>query len=346
MWQKNVEQSCFRSIDALKNIQKPLEPNVSDGDEVLVLTDTDHDPEVWKLIASAVKELGGEPIISLFPTRKMDYYNPPNSTQKQMLTVDVIITCTTKSMLHSTACKEAMENGIPIITMDGGLTLDMLTTGAATADYKNIERIEYEIGKKIFEGGKEAHLTCPNGSDLYIDIQDRVFLYREPDPNTPPLEVYEKRPGFRAVVFPRGEFNVPPNPDDANGTVVFDTTMHHLGKLDNPIEISITDGNIEDINGGYQAQQLEKLLERYGDEHSYRMPTEFSVGANPEARVTGCQREDKNILGSVHIGLGTNADVGGDIQSNLHMDGVISQPTLYIDEELKIDQGNILPITV
>ena len=45
----------------------------------------------------------------------------------------------------------------------------------------------------------------------------------------------------------------------------------------------------------------------------------------------GVQREDKNILGSMHFGLGTNVDVGGTIMSNIHMDGVILEPTLYVD---------------
>jgi leucyl aminopeptidase (aminopeptidase T) len=222
----------------------------------------------------------------------------------------------------------------------------MLTTGAATADYKEIERIEYEIGKEVFEGGSVAHLTSEYGTDLTLSVEGRVSLYREPDPDTTPLQIYEKRPGFLAAVFPRGEFNVAPDPNTADGTIVFDTTMHHLGRLEDPIEIAIESGTITDIRGGYQARELERVIEEYGDDDAYRMPTEFSVGANPRARITGCQREDKNMLGSIHIGLGTNSDVGGDIRSKLHMDGVIARPTLEIDGETKIDRGDILPVDV
>lgn len=344
MWQKPVENSGFRAINALQNVKKPLKPNIDEGDEVLIVTDTDHDPEVWKLIAMSVRDIGGDPIVSVVQTPEMDYYNPPASVAKQMLSVDIVITCTTTAMLHSPAGDAAMEAGIPVIAMDGGITLDMLTQGAADADYNEVEEIEYDIGKKVFEGGSEAHLTSGYGTDLTLSIEDRVFLYRKPNPDDPPLEVYEKRPGFRAVVFPRGEFNVPPNPDTANGTIVIDTTMHHLGRIDEPIEIDIDSGTIVDIRGGYEASELERVLEKYGDKDAYRMPTEFSVGANPKARVTGCQREDKNILGCIHVGLGTNADVGGDIQSKLHMDGVIAKPTLEIDGETVINNGDILPL--
>ncbi|SEH13571.1 hypothetical protein SAMN04487967_1457 [Natronorubrum sediminis] len=341
MWQKKIESAGFRSISAFRNVKKPLEPNIDQDEEVLILTDTEHDPAVWKLIAAAVRDLGAHPIISMFEAREMDYYDPPSSVGQQMKDVDMVITCTTTAMLHSPAGEAAMESGVPIIAMDGGLTIDMLTNGAATADYNEVERLEYEIGKRVFEGGSEAHLTSEHGTDLTLSVEDRVFLYREPDPDDQPLELYEKRPGFHAVVFPRGEFNVPPNPSTADGTIVFDTTMHHLGRLEEPIELTIESGTITDIDGGYQARELERVLAEYGDEDAYRMPTEFSVGANPDARVTGCQREDKNMLGCIHIGLGTNADVGGEVHSKLHMDGVIARPTLKIDGDVMIDEGEI-----
>jgi 2,5-dihydroxypyridine 5,6-dioxygenase len=58
--------------------------------------------------------------------------------------------------------------------------------------------------------------------------------------------------------------------------------------------------------------------------------------------VRGIQREDKNIYGAMHFGLGTNIDVGGSIRSRIHMDGVILEPTLYVDGEVRIDDGRFL----
>ncbi len=69
---------------------------------------------------------------------------------------------------------------------------------------------------------------------------------------------------------------------------------------------------------------------------------EASVGINSKAVVRGVQREDKNILGSIHFGIGTNIDVGGTIHSKIHMDGVILEPTLYVDGEKRIEKGRFL----
>jgi leucyl aminopeptidase (aminopeptidase T) len=71
-------------------------------------------------------------------------------------------------------------------------------------------------------------------------------------------------------------------------------------------------------------------------------PAEASIGVNAKAVVRGIQREDKNIWGTMHFGLGTNVDVGGSIRSNIHMDGVILHPTLYVDGVKRIEGGRFL----
>ena len=87
---------------------------------------------------------------------------------------------------------------------------------------------------------------------------------------------------------------------------------------------------------------MRRYLEEYGDENAYIFPAEASVGINSKAMVRGVQREDKNILGSMHFGIGTNIDVGGTIHSKIHMDGVLLEPTLYVDGDKRIENGKFL----
>jgi leucyl aminopeptidase (aminopeptidase T) len=118
--------------------------------------------------------------------------------------------------------------------------------------------------------------------------------------------------------------------------------MHHLGRLQTPIELIVEDGRIQRIEGGADARILRDYLATYGDDNAYLCPAEASVGVNAKAIVRGIQREDKNIWGTMHFGLGTNIDVGGSIKSNIHMDGVILEPTLYVDGVKRIDHGRFL----
>ena len=105
---------------------------------------------------------------------------------------------------------------------------------------------------------------------------------------------------------------------------------------------AIVEGRVTRIEGGADARILRDYLETYGDENAYMCPAEASVGVNKKAVIRGIQREDKNIWGTLHFGLGTNIDVGGTVRSNIHMDGVILHPTLYVDGERKIDNGRFL----
>jgi 2,5-dihydroxypyridine 5,6-dioxygenase len=118
--------------------------------------------------------------------------------------------------------------------------------------------------------------------------------------------------------------------------------MHHLGLLSSPIELTVQKGRVVNIEGGADARVLRDFLETYGDENAYMCPAEASVGVNSRAVVRGIQREDKNIMGTMHFGLGTNVDVGGSIMSKIHMDGVILEPTLYVDGVKRIDHGRFL----
>jgi len=123
---------------------------------------------------------------------------------------------------------------------------------------------------------------------------------------------------------------------------VIDLCMHQIGRLSSPIELTVKDGRIIKIDGGADAHFLRNYLAEYGDENAYMCPAEASVGINSKAQIRGVQREDKNILGSIHFGLGTNIDVGGTILSNIHMDGVILEPTLYVDGKMRIEHGRFL----
>jgi leucyl aminopeptidase (aminopeptidase T) len=143
-------------------------------------------------------------------------------------------------------------------------------------------------------------------------------------------------------LFPNGELNICPVEGSANGKLVFDLCIHQFGRLRDPIELSIEAGKIVKIDGGQDAYRLRRYLEDHADENGYCCPAEASIGINSKAVIRGVQREDKNIMGSMHFGLGTNVDAGGALMSNIHMDGVILKPTLYVDGEMRIDNGRFL----
>ena len=116
------------------------------------------------------------------------------------------------------------------------------------------------------------------------------------------------------------------------------------GSSIDPITFEVIRHKLE-AKGDYQVyltREGDTFLATYGDDNAYMCPAEASVGVNAKAIVRGIQREDKNIMGTMHFGLGTNVDVGGSIMSKIHMDGVILEPTLYVDGVRRIEHGRFL----
>jgi 2,5-dihydroxypyridine 5,6-dioxygenase len=334
----------------LDYLRRPFVRNVKPGHRVLVLSDTDHDPRVWQVVMSVLSELGAEATVSLFERRPADYYDPPAAVAESMLKSDINVLLASTGMLHSPANFRAMQAGIPAICMDGGMTLEMFQSGAVTDDMKQIAVRKHFVAKNVFgEGAKECRVTSRAGTDFSYQVTDRIFVPPIPTDAFDPYKMInfdkdENRKGGNLYyyLFPTGEYNVAPIEYTAHGKLVIDLTMHHIGRLWSPIELTIEKGRVVKIDGGADARILRDYLTVYGDENAYMCPAEASVGVNAKAVVRGIQREDKNIMGAMHFGLGTNVDVGGSIRSKIHMDGVILEPTLYVDGVKRIDEGRFL----
>lgn len=334
----------------MEYLRRPLARNVKAGDKALVVTDTAHDPRVWQAVMSILQEIGADVTVALFERRPADYYDPPSAVCEAMMKSDVNILLASTGMLHSPASFRAMEARIPSICMDGGMTLEWFQSGAVTDDMKQIMVRKHYVAKDIFGiNAKECRVTSRYGTDFTYRVDNRIFVPPLPGPNFDPYKIVdfdkdENRKGGNLYyyLFPTGEMNVAPIEGTANGKLVIELTMHHLGRLEDPIELNVTDGRVVSIEGGASARALRDYLAVYGDENAYMCPAEASVGVNAKALIRGIQREDKNIYGAMHFGLGTNIDVGGSIRSKIHMDGVILEPTLYVDGEMRIEHGKFL----
>lgn len=334
----------------LQYLRHPLVRNIEADAKVLILSDTAHDPRVWQAVMTILADIGADYTLALFERRPADYYDPPSAVCEAMMKSDFNILLCSTGMLHSPANFSAMEAGIPAICMDGGMTLEMFQSGAVTDDMGLIALRKHYVSKNVFGSDpQECRVTSKYGTDFTYSVKDRITCPPLPPKDFDQYKIInfakdENRPGNNLLyyLFPTGEFNVAPVEYSANGKLVIDLTMHHIGQLKSPIELSVTDGKITDIDGGADARILKDYLDVYGDDNAYMCPAEASIGVNAKAVVRGIQREDKNIWGTMHFGLGTNIDVGGSIKSKIHMDGVILAPTLYVDGVMKMEHGQFL----
>lgn len=318
------------SMELVRNAQKPFRLNAQEGDRVLIVSDTKTDEAIWQALFAAANGEGLDPTLTLMTPREAHGNDPTEAIAEAMMSVDLCVLATSTALTHSRAGAAAQEAGVKCILMDE-ITTDILRSGAANADYGAMQSVATSLGE-IYETGSEMHITSENGTDVVGNIDDQTYwpiAGRIVDNETQTV-----------CAFPDGEVGVAPDEGSTHGTVTWDTTVHGIGLLDEPIELTIEDGWVTDIAGGREAKKYEEVLDAH-DENARYCAAEFAIGINPNAEITGSLRTDKKAEGTVHIATGSNVDLGGTIESEVHIDGVIRYPSVWIDDEQIVERGEI-----
>ena len=327
----------------LDYLRRPFVRNIKPGHRVLVLTDTSHDPRVWQVVQSILSELGADATVALFERRPADYYDPPAAVCEAMMKSDFNVLLASTGMLHCPANFAAMAAGIPAICMDGGMQLEWFQSGGVTEDMKQVAVRKHYVSRNVFgAGAKECRVTSRYGTEFTYSVEGRVT---QPPLPTDAFDSYkivnfakdENRPGNNLLyyLFPR-EFTwhrsrqrqrpARHRPDDAPSDGWARRSNWWSGRAHHP-------------HRGAPARILRDHLRERRERHL--CPAEASVGINAKALIRGIQREDKNIMGTMHFGLGTNIDVGGSVKSKIHMDGVI-RADAPCRPVMRIEHGNFL----
>lgn len=294
---------------------------VQAGESVLAVTD-DAAYEIGQGFYEAAKALGCEAMLMVMEERAVSGAEPPAAIAAAMSAADVVICPTAKSLTHTNARIQAAQKGARIATMPG-ISLEMLHTGAMTADYARVEALTLQVSA-LLDAAKTARIV-KEGYTLTLDISGRKGV--------PSTGVY-RRPG-QSGNLPSGEAYIAPIEDCCNGEMLIDGSMVGIGKLEEPLYVRIEQGRLREIQGK-DAHKLSILLENDAN----ATLGELGIGTNEAARLSGIILEDEKVYGTVHIAFGTNCSFGGVNKAACHMDGIILKPTLYLDDTLVILEGN------
>ncbi len=243
---------------------------------------------------------------------------------------DLIIAPVSKSITHTQSVKQATESGARILFMTA-FTENLLISGGIEADF-GAQRPVCEKLAALFTRSSNLKLTTKAGTDIEMNIKNRKGNA---------LTCVVDKPGMFSPV-PNIEANVSPTEGTANGTIIVDASIPYLdiGLIEQPIEVKVVKGFITEIKGGSQAGILKNDLKEKKDLNVYNI-AEIGIGLNPKSRMTGIMLDDEGVLGSAHIGIGTNITLGGNIIAAIHYDLLLWRPTLQLDGQIVIDEGNL-----
>jgi len=112
-----------------------------------------------------------------------------------------------------------------------------------------------------------------------------------------------------------------------------------------PVNFQIESGFVEEITSGEQAVFLPNLLAEQNDRWVYNI-AQFAIGLNSECKdFTGEMLNDEGVYGTIQIGIGTSANLGGGVQAKSHFDATIRRFSVWFDNESIIVDGDFVART-
>ncbi|MCG8608140.1 aminopeptidase [bacterium] len=305
---------------------------VRTSESVVIVTDPKCLP-IAQAVEGASTEVGGETVILVSPPRQIDNQEPATPVAVAMQKSDVVFLPVSLSLSHTRACRRAVENGARVISM-AAFTERMMHEGGLFADFHSRRPLCDHLAEQLTRAN-EVRLSNPAGTDLRLDLSGR---------NGNSHSCVLDGPGFTAV--PNIEANIAPVEGTAQGTLVADGSIPYygVGVLQQPVRFDIEDGFVQNISGGAQAAFLRDLLASQNDRFVYNV-AQFALGLNPECKeFTGEMLNDEGVNGTIHIGIGTSANLGGETQAKTHFDAIIRTPSVWLDEVCVVEKGKVLSL--
>lgn len=294
---------------------------IKKGEIVLIVTDDDK-LKIAETIERAAKKLTNEVLVLKMCPLAQHAEEPPKAVSEAMKHADVVIIPTTKSLSHTSARKAACKVGVRVASMPG-ITQQMFRKGGLTADYSKVERISGRVAKMLTKA-REVRIKTRQGGDFKAKLAGRKGIAD--------TGILTKKGAFGNL--PAGEGFIAPLEGKSEGSLVFDGSFAGLGVLVKPLKITIERGKAVKIEG--DRGKLEKMLTN-GDNIA-----EVGIGTNPRAKLIGNVLEDEKVMGTVHVAFGDNHTFGGKIKANVHLDGIIKRPDIYLDNKKIMENGRFV----
>ncbi|MEF8883502.1 MAG: aminopeptidase [Haloarculaceae archaeon] len=289
--------------------------NLQPGESCAVLTD-DERQAIGEALYAVASEITDDAVLVRYPPGDQHGAEPPEPVAAAMAGADVVLAPTTKSLSHTEARTAANEAGARVATLPG-ITDGVFLMGL-DADYDSI-RQECERVRDQVAGADQVRVTTALGTDITFEPGTREWQ----------LDTGIVHDPGEMSNLPAGEVFV--SPETATGTYVVDGTMMPHGKLDGQtLEFEVEDGYVTRISDDAVRAEVEDAAAEVGDA-AYNL-AELGIGTNLAVEdLVGSVLLDEKAAGTVHVAIGDDHGIGGDTHAPIHLDGIVTDPTVYAD---------------
>ena len=300
---------------------------LSQGESCLVVCDPDRKNlgiAVYKAASRITSEAGFNVIQSPGPEGWDS--NTLARLEEKVQGYDVILLTTSRSLSHTDARRRALRNGARLASMPG--ITDETLLRAAQPDYRKVSDRSRRLSD-ILSAADTVSVITSLGTDITFSVSGMKGYVDS--------GLYTRKGTWGNI--PAGEASVGPREGTAEGCIVVDWSMSTIGRLIEPLHMDVKNGRAVDIRGR-QADILAERLKPFGDQ-AFTV-AEFGLGTNDCAQLCGLTLEDEKVLGTAHLALGNNISFGGSISVPIHLDGILTKPTVLIDDEPILERGRLI----
>ncbi len=289
--------------------------NLRAGETCAVVTD-DERQAIGEALYDVAGDVTDDAVLLRYPPGDQHGEEPPGPVAAAMADADVVLAPTTKSVTHTRARSEATDAGARVATLPG--ITDAVFLMGLDADYEAIAGHCRDVLAQ-FEDADEIRVTSPQGTDITFEPGTREWRL---DTGI----VHE--PGEMSNL-PAGEVFL--SPETADGTFVVDGTMMPYGALEGrELRFEVADGLVTEVSDDRVREEIEAAAEEVGDA-AYNL-AELGIGTNVAvSELVGSVLLDEKAAGTVHIAIGDDHAIGGDVDAPIHLDGILTEPTVYAD---------------
>jgi len=206
------------------------------------------------------------------------------------------------------------------------------------ADYDKISELTKQVHQAVAKA-KRARVMTPSGSDLAVEfhpewrwkISDGIFRRKGEWGNLPDGEIYTAAWKARGTVV---------------ANELGDWFSDKYGVLEkSPVTMDVRDSRVDISTVRCSDSKLQEELARYlqTDENSNRLG-EFAIGTNTSlTKLVGNLLQDEKFP-CVHVAFGDpyTDETGADWKSRTHVDAILKDATLWVDDRKLMENGHFL----
>jgi 2,5-dihydroxypyridine 5,6-dioxygenase len=205
-------------------------------------------------------------------------------------------------------------------------------------------RARSEAAGRRIAAAKKLRITNSAGTDLTYELGQYPPIIQYGYTDEPGR--WDHFPGVFAYTWP--------NEGKSNGKIVLregDIIFPFKEFVRSEIHIAVKDGFIVNIEGGFDAMHLKHFMDSWNDPDAFAM-AHIGWGLDETAQWNAISLADKDsaigqngraFYGNILWSTGPNTDVGGKRDTPAHLDIVMKDGSLFLDNEPIVVDGDIIP---